>query len=112
MIFDRNENFPVFFGGFNRNRRVIRTEFDCITEKIIQNLLDLFHVGLCQQLPAGQNQLQKNITAGAGTLKGSCGCFDYTVDIKRLNVQHTFLNIEFVESQKPAGKLFQTLCFI
>ena len=42
VIFDRDKNFSVFYGGFYNNRGIVITELDGVVQSIVQYLLDLF----------------------------------------------------------------------
>lgn len=53
MIFDRNKDLAVFFGSLKCNRGIVRAEFDRVAQKVIQHLLDLFHICLCHQFLSG-----------------------------------------------------------
>ena len=57
---------------------------------------------------SGQKKFKPNLAVCADSLKGSRGIFDCIVDIETMNMHHTFLHIQFIQSQKTAGEFFQT----
>jgi len=61
VIFNRDENFSVLYSGFYLDRRIIIAEFNSIIQKIIKNLLDLFHIRFDIELMAGEKQLQADL---------------------------------------------------
>ena len=88
VIFDRDKYPAVFFRGFNNDRRVIRTEFDGIIQKIVKYLLNLFYIRFGIKLLAGQDQLQKNMASGAVSFIGGSRFLYGIIDIKGLNVSN------------------------
>ena len=59
----------------------------------------------------GKEQFQTDLSVCADSLKHSCCIFDRIVDVEAVDVHHSFLHIQFVQSQKTAGQFFQTFRF-
>ena len=60
----------------------------------------------------GQDQFKKDLTGCTGSLKRCGGAFDGLIDIKILDIQHPFVDIQLIQSQKTAGKLLKSFCFV
>ena len=103
VVFDRDENFSAFYGGLYLDGRIIMAEFDGIVQKIIENLLDLFHICPDIEFMSGQEQFQTDLAAGADAFERSCGVFDCIVDVETVNVHHTFFHVQFVQCEQTAG---------
>ena len=111
VIFNRDEDLTVFFRSLHNDNGVIRTEFNGVIQKIVKNLTDFFLICLYKELFSGKDQLQADLPGGADTFKKSGGSLYGLIDVKGAEIHHPLFDIEFVESQKTTGKLFQAVCF-
>lgn len=91
---------------------MIRAEFNGIVQQIMEHLLDLFHICPGVQLFSGKNQFKENMTSGAVSLISGGSFFYGLVDIKGLNVQETFLDIQFIQGEEAFCELFQTVSLL
>ena len=105
-IFHRYKNRTVPFGGFRFDDRVIGTELDCIVDQVIQNLLDLFHIGMYHQSFRFEMQFDRDHFLAADRLEIGYRIFDRAVDIEVFHMQRPSFGIEFIQRQKALRQLF------
>ena len=98
-------NFAVAFCGFHLYGRIIAAEFDGVVNKVVQHLLDFSIVSGDLQGLSGQEQLDRNMFGGAGSLKGGGGILDNSVDVEICNIQQIALGVYIVQRQHAPGKL-------
>lgn len=87
-IFDRDEDFVIFFCCLNRYGRVRWAEFDGVISQVVKHLLNFAHVCRDDASLSGQNQLKRNPFIFADSLKGLNHHLDCVVDVKVGDVHH------------------------
>ena len=60
---------------------------------------------------AGEKQFQADLAVCADSLKYSCCIFDRVINIETMNMHHSFLHIQFIQSKQTAGQFLKTFRF-
>lgn len=111
IILYRDENFFASFGRFNGNRRIQFTEFDCIVQQIIENLLDFSSISIDMQTFGCKYKLDGDFLCFTSALKRRCCIADRFMNIELGLVEEKMFGIELIECQQVFGQIGQTFRF-
>ena len=81
-ITDRDKDFVIAFIGLQPDHGVVVGKFDGVVDQVVENLLDLAHVGPHHHAAGGKGQIKGDGLGTAGGLKGGSRVFDHLIDIK------------------------------
>ena len=104
-ILDGDKDLAVALRSLHSDGGIPEAELDGVVNEVVEHLLDLAHVRVNGQGIPQQKQLNSDLFGTAGALEGGCRIFDYIVDIKFWQIQHTSLAVEVVQGQQVLGQL-------
>ena len=107
-VFDRYKDFPVLFGRFDRNRRIVVAELDRVIDQVVDDLLDLAHVRAHKERLPGQDQFKGEMLFLAAPLERHGSHLDHMVDIEISGVQDgSAVRTVFIQLENAVGQLVQ-----